>query len=148
MTYRDLFAGLFAFGTISFIFFLLFYGLTSLCYQKMFKAYGYPHPGYAWIPFYRLYILADLTCHGNFRVGDFSIEKKYFLWWWLISYVLAFVPMIGGFLSLIINVICLGFCYNNGIKKVDQTFDASILAYISAIFPIFLWFLVLPKKVR
>ena len=146
MTGRDLLAFMLSFGFVSFILFFLIYGLTSLCYQKIFRAYGYSHPGYAWIPFYRLYILADLTCGPIFKLGDFEIEKKIFVWWWIIVWCIAFVPLVGGFLSFILQVLCLGYCHHEGIKKVDPTYDSVVLSYVSAIFSIFLWFLVLPKK--
>ena len=148
MTGKELLTLMFSFGVAFFVLFFLFYGLTSLCYQKMFNAYRYPHPGYAWIPFYRLYILADLTCGPVFKLGDFEIEKRIFMWWWLIVYILAFVPFVGGFVSFILNVLCLGYCHHEGIKKIDPTYDSPVLSYLSAIFSIFLWFLVLPKKVN
>ena len=147
MSNREFIALIFGFGFFSFILIILFYSLTALCYQKMFKAYGYAHLGYAWIPFYRLYILADLTCGPIFQFGEFEIEKKYFLWWWVVAEVIAFVPFVGGFLSIIIHVVCLGYCHHEGIKKVDPTYDSPILSYISALFGFLLWFLVLPKKV-
>ena len=147
MTSRDIIsivlASSFAFSVI----FLLLYALTALSYQKIFRAYGYPHPGYAWIPFYRLYILADLTCGDVFKLGEFQIEKKYFLWWWIITYIIAFVPFVGGFLSFILNILCLGFCHHEGIKKVDPTYESLVLSYLSTLFPIILWVLVLPKRV-
>lgn len=127
--------------------FLIFYGLTALSYQKIFRAYGYQHPGYAWIPFYRLYILADLTCDDVFKLGEFEIEKKIFLWWWIITYVIAFVPFVGGFISFILNILCLGYCHHEGIKKVDPTYDSTVLSYLSSLLPIILWILVLPKRV-
>lgn len=147
MTNRDVIYLFLGFGFISFIMFLLIYGLTSLSYQKIFKAYGYAHPGYAWVPFYRLYILADLTCGETFKLGEFEISKKVFLWWWVITYVIAFVPFVGGLVGFILNVICLGFCHHEGIKRVDPTYDSFVLSYVSAIFSIVLWLLVLPKRV-
>lgn len=147
MTSRDIISIFLASSFVIFILFILLYGLTSLSYQKIFKAYGYPHPGYAWIPFYRLYILADLTCDDVFRLGEFQIEKKYFLWWWVITYIIAFVPFVGGFLSFILDVLCLGYCHHEGIKRIDPTYDSVVLSYLSAIFSIILWVIVLPKKV-
>lgn len=147
MSSRDVISIILASGFVATIVFLVIYGFTSLSYQKIFKAYNYAHPGYAWIPFYRLYILADLTCEDTFMLGEFEIEKKIFLWWWLITYIIAFVPFVGGLISFILNVLCLGFCHHEGIKKVDPTYDNVVLSYVSAIFSIVLWFLVLPKNV-
>ena len=147
MTNNQIIALILGFGFFSFILLLLLYGLTALCYQKIFKAYGYAHPGYAWIPFYRLYILADLTCDSTFKFADFEIEKKIFVWWWIIAYVIAYVPFVGGIVSFILNIICLGFCYDEGIKKLDPTYDSKVLSYVSTVFPIVFWFVVLPKKV-
>ena len=147
MSSRDVISIILASGFVTAIIFLVIYGFTSLSYQKIFKAYNYAHPGYAWIPFYRLYILADLTCGDTFKLGEFEIEKKIFLWWWLITYIIAFVPFVGGLVSFILNVLCLGFCHHEGIKKVDPTYDNVVLSYVSAIFSIVLWFLVLPKNV-
>lgn len=147
MSSRDVISIILASGFVATIVFLVIYGFTSLSYQKIFKAYNYAHPGYAWIPFYRLYILADLTCGDTFMLGEFEIEKKIFLWWWLITYIIAFVPLVGGLISFILNVLCLGFCHHEGIKKVDPTYDNVVLSYVSAIFSIVLWFLVLPKNV-
>ena len=147
MTSREVITFMLGFGFIFFILLMLFYGLTSLSYQKIFKAYGYAHPGYAWIPFYRLYILSDLTCEDTFKLGEFEIEKKLFVWWWVAVYVIAFIPFVGSFLSFILNILCLGFCYDKGIRKVDPTYESKLLSYASAIFGFILWFLVLPKKV-
>lgn len=147
MSNREVITMVLGFGGVSFILFLLFYGLTALSYQKIFKAYGYEHPGYAWIPFYRLYILADLTCGPVFKFGEFDVEKKIFLWWWAIAHVIAFVPFVGNFIYLLMTVVCLGYCHHEGIKKIDPTYNSAILSYISAVFGIILWFLVLPKKV-
>ena len=146
MTNQQIISLILGFGAISFILFLLFYGLTSICYQKFFKAYGYANPLYAWIPFYRVYILADLTSSNPFVVGGFSIPKKVFVWWWVISYVIAFIPLAGGFLSLLIEVICLGYCHHEGIKKLDPSYDGKVLSYLSSLFHIILWVIVLPKK--
>ncbi len=123
------------------------YALTAICYKKIFKAYGYERPNYAWVPFYRLYILADLTCDGNFYIGDFTVEKKYFVWWWAISYIIAFIPFVGSITSTIIHIICLGHCHYEGIKKLDPSYDNKILSYLSSVIEIILWVLVLPKKV-
>ena len=147
MSNREIIALLFGFGFFSFFAFLVFYGLKALCYQKIFKAFGYAHPGYAWIPFYRLYILSDLTCGPIFKFGEFEIEKKYFLWWWVVAEAIAFIPFIGSFLSIIVHVVCLGYCHHEGITRVDPTYDSKILSYASALFGFLLWFLVLPKKV-
>ena len=146
MTNQQLINIILGFGAFAVVLFLLFYGFTSLCYQKFFRAYGYSHPGYAWIPFYRLYILADLTCTDPFVVGGFDIPKKYFVWWWVVVYVLAFIPGVGGFLSLLIEVICLGYCHHEGIKKLDPSYNNKVLSYVSSIFSIILWVIVLPKQ--
>ena len=134
------------FYVLAFAFFAIGYILDSLCLVKIFRAYNYPNPYYAFIPFYNLYILANLTCDENFKLGEFKIEKKYFIWWWviylLISYIVPFK-----IISFIIKVICLGFCYHNGIKQIDNSYDNKILSYAAAIFPIILWFVVLPKKI-
>lgn len=147
MTRGDIISIILASGFIFSFVFLIFYGLTAFSYQKIFKAYGYQHPGYAWIPFYRLYILADLTCKDYFKLGEFQIEKKIFLWWWVITYVLAFIPFVGSFLSFILNILCLGCCHHEGIKRVDPTYDSTVLSYLSSLLPIILWILVLPKRV-
>ena len=148
MSDYQLFEMLLGFGFIALVFIFISYVLTSFSYYKMFLAYNYQNPVYAFIPFYNLYILSNLTCGSIFRIGEFEIEKKYFVWWWLLAYIIAFIPAIGGFLSFIINIICLGFCYNEGIKRIDNNFDSKVLAYVSAIISIVLWFLVLPKRVN
>ena len=147
MTRGDIISIILASGFIFSFVFLIFYGLTAFSYQKIFKAYGYQHPGYAWIPFYRLYILADLTCGDVFKLGEFEIEKKIFLWWWIITYVIAFIPFVGSLISFILNVLCLGYCHHEGIKKVDPTYDSVVLSYLSSLLPLILWILVLPKRV-
>ena len=55
------------FYVLAFAFFAIGYILDSLCLVKIFRAYNYPNPYYAFIPFYNLYILANLTCDENFK---------------------------------------------------------------------------------
>ncbi len=150
MSERDILNALIGFGGGFAIligsYFFISYVFTSLSYKKVFEAYNYKNPVYAFIPFYSLYILADLTCDSVFSLGDIKIEKKIFVWWWLINYVVEFVPGIGGFLSFIINVICKGYCHDKAIKKIDPHYDSQVLSYLSSFIPIILWILVLPKK--
>lgn len=126
-------------------FFTIRYVLNSLCLVKIFRAYNYQNPYYGFIPFYNLYILANLTCDEYFILGEFKIEKKYFLWWWVIYLVINYMIYFR-IITLIIKVICLGFCYHRGIKQIDNNYDNKILSYASTIFSFILWFIVLPKK--
>lgn len=147
MSNRQIISLILGIGFFSVFLLIVYYAFTSLSYQKIFKAYGYAHPGYAWIPFYRLYILADLTCGPVFYLGQFEIEKKYFVWWWLITEIIAFIPVVGSIISFILYIICLGFCYDEGIKKLDHNYDNKVLSYACALFGFLLWIIVLPKKV-
>ena len=150
MSETDMLSALFEFGGFFIVIvggcLIVSYILTSLSYKKVFEAYNYKNPVYAFIPFYNLYILADLTCDSIFLLGDIKIEKKIFVWWWLINYVIGFIPAIGGFFKFVINLICKGYCHDKAIKKVNPNHDAQVLSYLSSFIPIIFWILVLPKK--
>lgn len=143
-------AMLLTFGIISLVFLILMfigYLLNSFCFKKMFKAYGYQHPNYAFIPFYRDYILADLTVTGDVQILGLNIQKKYFVWWWLLCLILSFFRY-AQILSVLILIYCLGYCLDVAFKKLDPNHNSKALAYICAAFNIVMWFVVLPKKNR
>ena len=127
---------------------LLGYILTSLSYRKIFKSFNYSHPGYAFIPIYNLYILADLTCGDCFRLGEFQIEKKYFVWWWFIAFIIGFIPVIGNLLELAIIILAEGYCIKVAFSRIDDKYSGSIIAYFSVVIPIIMWFIVLPSKIN
>lgn len=122
------------------------YVFTSISYMKIFKSYNYAHPGYAFIPLYNLYILADLTCKDHFKIGEFRVEKKYFVWWWLIAIVIGFIPVLGKFIQFVIIIVAEGYCRKVAFTKLDRKYSDSIIAYISVIIPIVMWFIVIPSK--
>lgn len=130
---------------LTFTFLTIRYVLNSLCLVKIFRAYNYPNPYYGFIPFYNWYILANLTSDEYFSLGEFKVEKKYFLWWWVIYLVISCM-VIFKIIAFIIKVICLGFCYHRGIKQIDNNYDNKILSYASTVFQFILWIVVLPKK--
>ena len=127
---------------------LLGYILTSFSYMKIFKAFNYSHPGYAFIPIYNLYILADLTCGDYFNLGDFKIEKKYFVWWWLFAFVIGLVPGIGSIFELAIIILSEGYCRKVAFSRIDDKYTGSIIAYVSVLIPIIMWVIVLPSKIN
>lgn len=148
MSYGDMFKIFLGFGGFILTLGLLGYILTSLSYMKIFKTFNFSHPGYAFIPIYNLYILADLTCGDYFRLGEFQIEKKYFVWWWLIAFVIGLIPFIGTWLELGIIILSEGYCRKVAFSRLDDKYSGSILAYFSVIIPIIMWFVVLPCKIN
>ena len=99
---------------VCFLFFILAYVIGSLLLMKVFKAARYEHPGYAWIPFYNAYILADILSDGleKVHVLCFDVPKNVYKWLWLIvsavSLILSSIPILGGLLSLAIEIIFSG----------------------------------------
>ena len=130
-----------------FIIALISYILTCLSYKKILEKYDYNNSVYAFIPFYNLYLLTKVVADEYFVLGNISIKKQNFIWWWLIrvAIILLNMPILSKIISLIIKIICLGYLYNKSFKKFDNTYDSDILGYIASIIPIILWIKILPN---
>ncbi|MDO5563856.1 MAG: hypothetical protein Q4F88_01305 [Eubacteriales bacterium] len=125
---------------------LIVYIINSIAYMKIFKAYDYSHPGYAWVPFLNLHILGNLSFTDPVEFGKYSYSKKYVIWWWVVDIILCAIPRVGGFLAILLTLLCLGKCYNMVYKKLDPAYDGKALGIISALIPIVMWIKVFSSK--
>ncbi len=106
------FAGLFVFvGIIS----IAVYVLYGISHMKALKAMGYDKAWAAWVPFFNSYALADCIPETKENVNMFgiSIPGNVFKFWWLIAFVVTWVPAVGSILSVVVTILGAGFCYTS-----------------------------------
>lgn len=124
------------------VFIVVSYLLQAFSIYYILNKMAYPEPLLAFLPFFNLYALSSIVpCQNDNKVyltEAFSIPRELFNVWWLIAILLAKIPLVGRILSLIISIPC----YTRIIQYVYSVFDKrkeedeTILAVISAIFPI------------
>lgn len=126
------FAGLFAFAGIVGIAVYVLYGISHM---KALKAMGYDKAWAAWIPFFSSYALADCIPETKENVNLFgiSIPGTVFKFWWLIAFVVTWVPVVGSLLSLAVNIIGAGFCYTSiySILEGKSKDEVKVVGYLS-----------------
>ncbi len=126
------FAGLFAFAGIAGIVVYVLYGISHM---KALKAMGYDKAWAAWIPFFSSYALADCIPETKENVNLFgiSIPGTVFKFWWLIAFVVTWVPVVGSILSLAVNIIGAGFCYTSiySILEGKSKDEVKVVGYLS-----------------
>lgn len=109
--------------------------------MKALKAVGYDKAWMAWIPLANMWALAEVALDGDESMtlfGSLNIPAIAFKLWWVVGFVSSFIPMVGGFLNLVLTVICLGTCYIKMYAKLDgrDEKDVQALGYVSGFFPI------------
>lgn len=126
------FAGLAIFVGILAIAVYVLYGISHM---KALKAMGYDKAWAAWIPFFSSYALADCIPETKENVNMFglSIPGQVFKFWWLVSFVVAYVPAVGGILSLAVTILCAGFCYTSiySILEGKSKDEVKVVGYLS-----------------
>lgn len=126
------FAGLAIFVGILAIAVYVLYGISHM---KALKAMGYDKAWAAWIPFFSSYALADCIPETKENVNMFglSIPGQVFKFWWLVSFVVAYVPAVGGILSLVVTILCAGFCYTSiySILEGKSKDEVKVVGYLS-----------------
>jgi hypothetical protein len=117
------------------------YVVCSLGYMKALKRLGYKNAWLAWIPLVCNYALADAVAPGQENVniiGTLSIPAILFKLWWVVAFVLGYIPTVGTILNIIVQVICLGYTFIKMFAIIDNTSEdqQKVLGYISGFFPI------------
>lgn len=115
--------------------------LYGISHMKALKAVGYDKAWMAWIPLANMWALAEVALDGDESMtlfGSLNIPAIAFKLWWVVGFVSSFIPMVGGFLNLVLTVICLGTCYIKMYAKLDgrDEKDVQALGYVSGFFPI------------
>lgn len=142
----------FAFSAGIIIFMLILaiamYVLYSLAIYWTLRALGHPSPIAAFIPFWNQYAMSqcvDRDDAGNVSIFNIGIPGNVFNFWFLISFAIGFIPVIGGLASLVINVICMTTIYQYLYAKIRDTtleeeFGIAIASAFIGIIPIIrLW---------
>lgn len=139
------YAGLIAALGIYLIFVLVIvvavYVLYSISHMKALKALGYDKPWMAWIPFANYWALAEVALNGEESMnlfGSFSVPAIAFKLWWVIAYVVMFVPGVGNFLYFVVSIIGLGTCYIKMYARLDgkDEKDVRVVGYLSGWIPL------------
>lgn len=117
------------------------YVLYGISHMKALKALGYDKPWMAWIPFANYWALADVALNGEESMnlfGSLSIPAIVFKLWWVIAYVVNFIPAVGGLCFLVINIICLGTCYIKMYARLEgkDEKDVRVVGYLSGWIPL------------
>lgn len=139
--YAGLIAALGIYLIFVFVVIIAVYVLYSLSHMKALKALGYDKPWMAWIPFANYWALADVALNGEESMnlfGSFSIPAIAFKLWWLIAYIVMFVPAVGQLLYLAVTIIGLGTCYIKMYARLDgkDEKDVRVLGYLSGWIPL------------
>jgi len=139
------YAGLIAALGIYLIFVLVIvvavYVLYSISHMKALKALGYDKPWMAWIPFANYWALAEVALNGEESMnlfGSFSVPAIAFKLWWVVAYVVMFVPGVGNFLYFVVAIIGLGTCYIKMYARLDgkDEKDVRVIGYLSGWIPL------------
>ena len=113
--------------------------LYGISHMKALKAVGYDKAWMAWIPLANMWALAEVALDGDESMtlfGSLNIPAIAFKLWWVVGFVSSFIPMVGGFLNLVLTVICLGTCYIKMYAKLDgrDEKDVQALVYVHVFF--------------
>lgn len=128
---------------------IIAYVLYAVAYYKALKAVGYKNPWMIFIPFACNYALTDAAFDSDedaskIFFGAFTLPKTLVNFWWVLLLFTGYVPVIGGLLTIALNVIFLGAIYTSLYSKIDGTnyADNKVLGYISSVItliPIIKW---------
>lgn len=126
------FAGVFIFAGILGIAVYVLYGISHM---KALKAMGYDKAWAAWIPFFNSYALADCIpeTQGDVNMFGLAIPGKVFKFWWIVSFAIYYVPVVGGILSIVVTILCAGFCYTSiySILENKSKDEVKVVGYLS-----------------
>lgn len=116
------------------------YVLCSMARMKVLKIYGYANPWMAWVPILCEFAIADAACEGKDKLPLFgaSAPSWLFKFYWLISFAVGFVPVVGTVASIVLQVILLGTIYTHIYARIEdkELSDCQVLGYISGFFTI------------
>lgn len=114
---------------------IIFYVIYGISHMKAYKMMGYKNAWGAWIPLYSSYVLADCIpeTKENVNIFGLSIPGTVFKFWWILSFVVAYVPGIGTLLSLAVTIICAGYCYTSiySILEGKSKDEVKVVGYLS-----------------
>lgn len=81
---------------------------SSIVIRYMLKRVGYSHPNFAFVPFLNIYAMSDALPGGLVMVlGKFEVAHDIFKFWWLISFLIMFIPVVGPLVGILLNFGCL-----------------------------------------
>jgi len=128
---------------ITFAIVIAIYIVYSLAFFKALKKVDYRNPWLAWIPVAQHFALADAAFDDDKETsviffGKCTLPKMVVNFYWVITYVIAFIPVIGSIASLILNVLVLGAIFAKLFVKIEGgTYEEKrAVAYISAVIPL------------
>jgi hypothetical protein len=126
---------------MSYLFVVAIYVVTALGYYKCLKSFGYQNAWMAWVPFANSYALADVAANGQQEInliGTVKIPVILYKFWWAVTLVVSFFPIIGGLVALVIRVIVLGDIFIKLFSRLTYTKeeDQKAIGYISGLIPI------------
>ncbi len=114
---------------------LAVYVLTALAYQKVFKKFNYPRPWMAWIPLANSWAIADVIQdkEGNVTIFGQKIPAMAFNFWFVVPFLLSYIPGIGSLLNVAANVILFGTICIHLYSRIENKSekDVQILGYVS-----------------
>ena len=138
--FMGLFAGMFVFWLILMAILLGFVIISCVAHYKMLNMLGYANPIAAWIPIWNMYAIPDLVVgkEESMPVFGMKVPATLFKLYWLVSFGLGFVPVIGTLCSIVLNGICLGVCYGCIYSALDgkEYDDCEVLGLVSGFFGI------------
>ena len=125
-------------GAFLFVFVIIaiaVYVLYGMSHMKALKLMGYQNAWAAWIPFYGTYALADCIpeTKENVNIFGLSIPGTVFKFWWVLLFILPFVPVVGNILVLALQIMCLGKCYTSIYANIEGVSEdnVKVIGYLS-----------------
>lgn len=127
------------------------YVLYSLSHMKALKALGYDKPWMAWIPFACYWAFAEAALNGEDNVqlfGSLNLPGIALKLWWVVAYIVMWVPAVGRLLYVVVTIIGLGTCYIKMYARLDgkDEKDVQAIGYVSGFLPIIAVFKFLAGK--
>jgi hypothetical protein len=105
---------------------IICYLVSSIAIMKVLKILGYVNYWMAWIPVVNTFALAD-AADGNgtgklrlFNIIDFELPTIFYKLWFVIGFVLAYVPKVGTVLTSLLSIACMSTVYANIFAKVER----------------------------
>ena len=97
---------------------------------------GYDKPWMAWIPFANVYACMEAVSGGqdNVRIlNSFDIPVMLYKLWWIVMLVVSFIPVIGGFLTVVLRVVFMGDAYAKMYSALERKpiEDCRVIGYVS-----------------
>ena len=87
--------------------------MNGLVHEVIFRKLGSKRTFLAWLPIANYYELAILTRDENNQTKVFGqyIDIKLFRFWYVAMSAAMVIPVVGGIIGIVIQVVCLGTCY-------------------------------------